>query len=209
MGLDSFRHPIRTYGDLTERIYSKWAARIVVAIQFVDVLFIIATSINLGSSWFEVAVLNINDHYICFPVACLVVTIIVICITQIRPLDGIKGIVVLSFLVSMIQFIVTLATSADLGTSIQVLNEDTNSTSPPLQPVHHPFGYPSPKFTGPTGVPYWVTGINTLSSSYWGKMLFTEFMAEMFDVADFGYALGYAWLWLLIQRLAPGIAVYK
>lgn len=215
MELDSFRYPVKTYGHLADRIYGKWAGRIVVVVQSVDIMLIVGFNIQQATRWLVLVLSSSNRSPLCFSTACLVSSCIATCLAQVRALHSLKWIAVLSFAASILHFATIIGTSGNLSTSIEILNAISSAGSQhgptsndPLGPVQHPFGYPRPLPDLVSSTPLWIYAVNTLSTTFWGNTVFTELMAEMLDVADFRLALRYAWLWLVVQRLVPGIALY-
>lgn len=144
MELDSFRYPVETYGHQADRIYGKWAGRLVVFVQKIDIMLVVGFNIRSATQWLTLRFSSSNGLRLCFSTACLVSSTIAIRLAQIRPLHFLKWIATLSSLASALQFITILATPDDLATSIQVLERishtELSSDPEPLPLSEFPLG---------------------------------------------------------------------
>ena len=205
-GLDSFRYPVKTYGDLAYRIYGKWSCRIIVTIQAMDLVFVTSGGILSCGYIFQWLVYEFGGRKLCHPISCLIVMIVMACLTEIRTLKSFSWVALGACLVTLIEFGIWLGTSGHVDTSI---SNTTAIYGTSLGRVKHKFGYPGvDNLPRPGMVPQWVIGFTDVQTSYWGNIVFTEYMAEMRDVSGFGKPLKLVWLWIVFQQILLGIVVY-
>lgn len=205
-GLDSFRYPVKTYGDLAYRIYGKWSCRIIVTIQAMDLVFVTSGGMLSCGYILQWLVYEFGGRKLCHPISCLIVMIVMAYLTEIRTLKSFSWVALGACLIILIEFGILLATSGRVDASI---SNTTAISGTSLGHVKHKFGYPGAGNLPRLGsVPPWVIGFNDVQTSYWGNIVFAEFMAEMRDVSDFGKPLKLAWLWIVFQQILLGIVVY-
>ena len=205
-GLDSFRYPVKTYGDLAYRLYGKWSCRAILTIQATDLLFVTSGGTLTCGYTLQWLVYEFSGRNLCHPVSCLIIVIVMACLTAIRTLKSFSWVALGVCLIILIEFGIWLGTSGYVDASI---DNTTAMAGTSLGPVKHKFGYPGAgNLPQPGIVPPRVIGFTDVQSLYWGNIVFTEFMAEMRDVSDFGKPLKLTWLWIVFQQILLGIVVY-
>lgn len=190
LGLDSYHYPLRTYGDLSYRIFGKWARHGTNILQSIQLLCNVGVIvIQNGQSLSQVA-----KFKLCYVICCLIFAILGFFIGQIRTLQKFGFIANSAIWLNLLVIFITMGVGAN-----SLPNYDAVATSagaaiegaggPPLVTQLADGSWPKVQTSG--GLPVSsnfsaaVVGLMQAVYSYGGAMLFTEFMSEMRRPVDF------------------------
>jgi len=188
--LDSPRHPLRTYGDMAERIFGKAARRVCTVLSSIQLLVLVAT-FSLGNG----QVLS-QMTSLCFVLCIVIWSVVGSFIGQIRTLKGYgwlaNGAVWINLLFIFTSMGFVAQTPPDflpwfLGDFPAPVKTELFSNSPLLSQVN---------------------GIMYLVSIYTGAMIFPEIMAEMRRPMDFWKGMALAQTLITSAYLLYGPFVY-
>jgi hypothetical protein len=190
--LDSERYPVRSFGDLGQRIYGRWfrhVCNILQSLQLVINVGIIILGNGQGLS-------QMVKFKLCFSVCNVVWTLAGMILGQIRTLQKFGLVANLSIWMNIIVLIMTMAFVAN---------------SPPNY-LASPFGqYAGPVMTQAINLqPFQsqLNGIMQIVFSYGGAMIFIEFMAEMRRPMDFWKAMALSQAFIFVVYMFFGLFVY-
>ncbi|KAG1855713.1 transmembrane amino acid transporter protein-domain-containing protein [Suillus subalutaceus] len=190
--LDSERYPVRSFGDLGQRIYGRWFKYLCNILQSLQLVFNVAIIIlqnGQGLSQMAKFKLMLQRCNVVWTLAGMV-------LGQIRTLQKFGKVANLSIWLNIIVLIMTMAF---------VANSPPNYTASP-----------SGQDTGPVVTlainlqPFQdqLDGIMQIVFSFGGSMIFVEFMAEMRRPMDFWKAMAYAQIFIFIVYMFFGLFVY-
>ncbi|KAF8631468.1 hypothetical protein AX15_002382 [Amanita polypyramis BW_CC] len=192
--LDSLRYPLKTYGDIAERIYGKFARHICTLLQTLQLIVNVGT-ICLGNGQ---ALSQISKGRLCFAVCIVIFPIIGIIIGQIQSLKNFSW----------------LSNGAVwINLSIIFISMGFVAHSPPnYDAAEKSLGVdPGPVITQAfVNLPLYskVNGIMNMVFAYGGAMIFPEIMAEMKRPMDFWKGLVLAQSVIFGAYLLYGCFVY-
>ncbi|KAG1734875.1 transmembrane amino acid transporter protein-domain-containing protein [Suillus paluster] len=187
--LDSDRYPIRSFGDLGQRIYGRWFRHVCNILQSLQLVFNVGLII-LGNGQ---GLSQMAKFKLCFSVCNVVWTLAGMILGQIRTLQKFGSIANLAIWMNIITLILTMAS---------VANSAPNYTAIPFDgPVQTYAIYIQP-FQAQ------LNGIMQIVFSYGGAMIFVEFMAEMRRPMDFWKAMAYSQLFIFVVYMFFGLFVY-
>ncbi|KAG0697960.1 transmembrane amino acid transporter protein-domain-containing protein [Suillus ampliporus] len=188
--LDSDRYPVKSFGELGQRIYGRWFRYVCNILQCVQLVFIVGLIILAnGQGLSQMAKFNL-----CFSVCNVVWTIAGMILGQIRTLQKFGSIANLAIWMNIITLIMTMASVANSGPNYNAVKFDG-----PVQ-THGIYVQP---FQAQ------LNGIMQIVYSYGGAMIFVEFMAEMRRPMDFWKAMVYAQIFIFIVYMFFGLFVYS
>jgi len=192
--LDSDQYPIRTYSDLGERIYGKWARHICTVLQSVQLIVNVGTiCLSNGQSLSQITKANL-----CFSVCIVIWAFLGMVIGQIRTLKNFTW----------------LANGAVwINLTIIFLTMGFVAHSPPnFAAALASFGVPEGPVITSKFVPQTlfnkVNGIMNMVFAYGGAMIFPEFMAEMRRPMDFWKGMALAQALIFSCYMMFGLYVY-
>ncbi|KAG1847930.1 transmembrane amino acid transporter protein-domain-containing protein [Suillus subluteus] len=190
--LDSEMYPVRSFGDLGQRIYGRWFKYLCNILQSLQLVFNVAIIILQNGQGLS----QMAKFKLCFSVCNVVWTLAGMVLGQIRTLQKFGKVANLSIWLNIIVLIMTMAF---------VANSPPNYTASP-----------SGQDTGPVVTlainlqPFQdqLNGIMQIVFSFGGSMIFIEFMAEMRRPMDFWKAMAYAQIFIFIVYMFFGLFVY-
>lgn len=190
--LDSERYPVRSFGDLGQRIYGSWfrhVCNILQSLQLVINVGIIILQNGQGLS-------QMAHFKLCFSVCNVVWTLAGMILGQIRTLQKFGRIANLSIWMNILVLIMTMAFVANSPPNYQaVAGGDTGpviTQAINLQPFQTQ-----------------LEGIMQIVFSYGGAMIFIEFMAEMRRPMDFWKAMAVSQIFIFVVYMFFGLFVYS
>ncbi|KAG2066629.1 hypothetical protein BDR04DRAFT_1106441 [Suillus decipiens] len=195
MKLDSERFPIRSFGDLGQRIYGSWfrhVCNILQSLQLVINVGIIILQNGQGLS-------QMCMFKLCFSVCNIVWTLAGMILGQIRTLQKFGRIANFSVWLNIIVLIMTMAFVANSPPNYVAAGVPAGTIPPPVmtQAINlQPFQTQ-------------LEGIMQIVFSYGGAMIFIEFMAEMRRPMDFWKAMAVSQIFIFVVYMFFGLFVYS
>ncbi|KAG2062554.1 hypothetical protein BDR04DRAFT_970202, partial [Suillus decipiens] len=195
MKLDSERFPIRSFGDLGQRIYGSWfrhVCNILQSLQLVINVGIIILQNGQGLS-------QMAHFKLCFSVCNVVWTLAGMILGQIRTLQKFGRIANFSVWLNIIVLIMTMAFVANSPPNYVAAGVPAGTIPPPVmtQAINlQPFQTQ-------------LEGIMQIVFSYGGAMIFIEFMAEMRRPMDFWKAMALSQIFIFVVYMFFGLFVYS
>ncbi|EJD50782.1 hypothetical protein AURDEDRAFT_159929 [Auricularia subglabra TFB-10046 SS5] len=193
--LDSDRYPVRTYADLAERIFGRWARHCCTVLQSIQLIFNVGLiCLSSGQSLSQV-----SSAKLCFSVCVVVFVIVGLFIGQIRTLKDFtnlaNGAVWLNLLIIFLSMGIMAHSPPNVASAVSTYGEERASG-----PVHTEAFVSAPLFDK-------VNGIMNMVFAYGGAMIFPE-MAEMRRPMDFWKGMIAAQTLIFCAYLMFGIFVY-
>ncbi|KAG2036564.1 transmembrane amino acid transporter protein-domain-containing protein [Suillus americanus] len=190
--LDSERYPVRSFGDLGQRIYGRWFKYVCNILQSLQLVFNVGIIILQNGQGLS----QMAKFKLCFSVCNVVWTLAGMILGQIRTLQKFGKVANLSIWLNITVLIMTMAF---------VANSPPNYTASPTGQ------YAGPVITQAINLqPFQdqLNGIMQIVFSYGGAMIFVEFMAEMRRPMDFWKAMAYSQIFIFVVYMFFGLFVY-
>jgi hypothetical protein len=192
--LDSIRYPLKTYGDIAERIFGKVARHVCIILQSIQLLVNVAT-ICLGNGQ---ALSQLSKGKLCFAVCIVIWSIVGFIIGQIRTLKNYgwlaNGAVWINLLI--------------IFTSMGFVAHSPPNFAAAQSSLGVPFGPITTELFAHVPLFNQVNGINNMIFAYGGAMIFPEMLAEMRRPMDFWKGMALAQILICVAYLMYGIFVY-
>ncbi|EJD50784.1 hypothetical protein AURDEDRAFT_135147 [Auricularia subglabra TFB-10046 SS5] len=193
--LDSDRYPIRTYGDLAERIFGRWARRFCTVLQSIQLILNVGLLCLLSGQ----SLSQVSNAKLCFSVCVVIFVIVGVAIGQIRTLKDFtnlaNGAVWLNLLIIFLSMGIVAHSAPNIASAIATYGEGRASG-----PVQTAAFVSLPLFDK-------VNGIMNMVLAYGGAMIFPE-MAEMRRPMDFWKAMISAQTLIFCAYLMYGVFIY-
>ncbi|KAG2136558.1 transmembrane amino acid transporter protein-domain-containing protein [Suillus bovinus] len=188
--LDSQRYPVKSFGELGQRIYGRWFGLLCNVLQSLQLVFNVGIIILQNGQGLS----QMAKFKLCFSVCNVVWTLAGMFLGQIRTLQKFGSIANLAIWMNIIVLIMTMAFVA-----------------------HSPPNYNAVPYSGPVitqainlqAFENQLNGIMQIVFSYGGAMIFVEFMAEMRRPMDFWKAMAYAQIFIFVVYMFFGLFVYS
>lgn len=187
--LDSERYPIKSFGDLGQRIYGSWFRHLCNILQSLQLVFNVGIIILQNGQGLS----QMAKFKLCFSICNLVWTLAGMILGQIRTLQKFGSIANIAIWLNIITLIMTMAF---------VANSAPNYTAVPFAGPVMTLGINLQAFQNQ------LNGIMQIVFSYGGAMIFVEFMAEMRRPMDFWKAMAYSQIFIFIVYMFFGLFVY-
>jgi len=192
--LDSLRHPLKSYGDMAERIFGKTARHVCTVLASVQLLVNVAT-ICLGNGQ---ALSQITSARLCFSVCIVIWAIVGLVIGQIRTLKSYGWLANGAVWLNLLIIFTSMGFVAHSPPNFAAAQ---SSLGVPPGPIVTVLFANVPLFNQ-------VNGIFNMVFAYGGAMIFPEIMAEMRRPMDFWKGMACAQLLICIAYLLYGVFVY-
>ncbi|KAG1745205.1 transmembrane amino acid transporter protein-domain-containing protein [Suillus lakei] len=187
--LDSDRYPVKSFGELGQRIYGRWFRHVCNILQSIQLVFNVGLIILLNGQGLS----QIAKFKLCFSICNVVWALAGMMLGQIRTLQKFGSVANLAVWLNIITMIMTMASVA-----------------------HSAPNYTAVPFVGPVitqainlqAFQNQLSGIMQIVFSYGGAMIFVEFMAEMRRPMDFWKAMAYSQIFIFIVYMFFGLFVY-
>lgn len=192
--LDSLRYPLKTYGDLADRIYGKVARYVCTFLQTLQLVVIVAIVCLMNGQ----ALSQMSKGRLCFSVCIVIFPIVGSMIGQMRTLSG------YSFLANFcvwLNLAIIFMVMGFVAHSPPNFGAALTSLGVPEGPVVTELFVNLPLY-------YRVNGMMNMILAYGGAMLFVEIMAEMRRPMDFWKGLALAQIVIFIAYVLFGCFVY-
>lgn len=211
LGMDSYEHPIKSYGDMGYRLYGQWLRWLFNALQAVQLILNVgAIVISNGEALSQAA-----KFRLCFSICCLVWAIAGFALGQIRTLQKFGFLANAAIWINITVIIVTMvgvATSGpnyagsalSAGAGIGAGESVTPTAAGVFPPIMH-FSNLPPSSNGFAGS---VNGAMQAVFSYGGAMVFPEFMSEMRRPRDFLKGMWAAQIFIYVVYMFYGLFLY-
>ncbi|KAF8722744.1 hypothetical protein AX14_009563 [Amanita brunnescens Koide BX004] len=192
--LDSLRYPLKTYADVAERIFGRFAHRICNLLQTVQLLISVGgTTLVLGQGLSQ-----ITRGRLCFSVCAAIFPIIGMIVGQVRTLKNVSRFAICTIWINI---------------AIMCMTMVVVSRSPPnYSAARKSLGVsPGPVITGSfTNLSFYskVNGVMNMVAVYSGAMIFPEIIAEMKRPTDFWKCLALTETFIAIVYLFYGCFIY-
>ncbi|KDN35714.1 hypothetical protein K437DRAFT_276950 [Tilletiaria anomala UBC 951] len=197
--LDSIRFPIKTYGDLAERLIGKWCRHLFTFLQSIQLIINVGLlCLTNGQSLSQLV--QAGGHNLCFTVAVLIWALIGIVFAQIRTLRGLSLFANLAVFMNLAIVFVSMGVVKQHGLNYTAIANNLN-LKPPFAPVVTAAFASAP-------LPDKINGIMNMVFAYGGAMIFPEIMAEMRRPMDFWKGLICAELLIFIAYVLYGNFFY-
>ncbi|KAK2461346.1 hypothetical protein APHAL10511_006631 [Amanita phalloides] len=169
--LDSLRYPLKTYGDIAERIYGKTAKHICTLLQSLQLIVNVGT-ICLGNGQ---ALAQISNNRLCFAVCIVIFPIIGFIIGQIRTLKSYTFLANSAVWINLTIIFISMGFVAHSPPNYAAAKQALGVNQGPVL---------TEKFVT---LPLYnrINGIMNMVFAYGGAMIFPEIMAEMRRPMDF------------------------
>ncbi|KAG2124820.1 transmembrane amino acid transporter protein-domain-containing protein [Suillus clintonianus] len=190
--LDSDIYPIKSFGELGQRIYGRWFRHLCNILQSLQLVFnvgIIILSNGQGLS-------QMAKFRLCFSVCNVVWTIAGMVLGQIRTLQKFGSVANLAIWMNIITLIMTMASVANSSPNYAAFL--TSNTGPVMTQAINLQPFQSQ-----------LNGIMQIVFSYGGAMIFIEFMAEMRRPMDFWKAMAFSQIFIFVVYMFFGLFVYS
>ncbi|KAF3398952.1 hypothetical protein DPV78_007009 [Talaromyces pinophilus] len=102
--LDSYRYPIRSYGDLAYRVYGPWARHTVNVLQSLQLFFSVGILILANGQ----GISQLSSGTLCFVACCVIFTSAGFCVGQIRTLQRFQWLATISIVLNTMILIITM-----------------------------------------------------------------------------------------------------
>ena len=210
MGLDSYDFPIRSYGDLTFRIYGSTARHIIDVLQSLQLCLLCGQVIVQSGQ----AISQISRFRLCYVVCIIIFVVAGFLIGQVRTLRSYGIISALAVGCNVLIILITMGVMAHSppNHAIAVLGSagsavDPSTITPDAQgrypPVRHYGGLPdSSSLIGS------INGLMQGVFAYGGATIFVEIMTEMRQPWDFIKSLSCAQVFIWVVYLVYGCYTY-
>ncbi|KAK1823520.1 hypothetical protein LTR12_002149 [Friedmanniomyces endolithicus] len=200
--LDSTRYPLRNYGDLTFRIFGKYARYGVNILQsfqfFLNVSLIIESN---GVALIQMAAGSTGNGYLCFVLAEFIFTLCGFFLGQIRTLQRLSWLSNLAIWLNVIVIIMTMVVVHYYPPNyLAAFNSYGYAQGPVVTSANWPAGL---------ALSDRINGLMNCVFAYGGSTLFNELMAEMRRPMDFWKGFICAEIFIYCCYLLMGMIVYS
>ncbi|KAH7886718.1 transmembrane amino acid transporter protein-domain-containing protein [Phlebopus sp. FC_14] len=195
MKLDSVEYPLKSFGDLGQRIYGPWFRHLCNVLQSLQLIFNVGLII-LGNGQ---GLSQMAQFKLCFSVCNVVWTLAGMILGQVRTLRKFGWIANSAIWLNIITLIMTMAAVRYTAPNYTAAESAYNVPPGPVQTLAintQPF---EPQ----------LNGIMQIVFSYGGAMIFIEFLAEMRRPMDFLKAMAFAQLFICFVYMFFGLFVYS
>lgn len=192
--LDSVRHPLKTYGDMAERIFGRASRHVCTVLQSIQLLVNVAT-ICLSNGQ---ALSQITKGKLCFAVCIVIWSIVGFVVGQIRSLKN------YGWLANGAVWFNLLIIFTSMGF---VAHSPPNYVAAEMS-LGVPFGPITTTLFSSLPLFNRVNGIMNMVFAYGGAMIFPEIMAEMRRPMDFWKGMVLAQLLIGVAYLLYGVFIY-
>lgn len=195
--LDSYRYPLKTYGDLAFRVFGPWARYLANIVQSVQLFFSVGLLILANGQ----GISQLSHGAICFAVCNLIFTLAGFLLGQIRTIQRFKWLASLSIWLNIAVMTVTM-----VGVARYPPNYDAAMAQNQVAPgqVTTSIG-----IREGTELSIRVVGLMQGIYSYGGAMLYCEFMNEMKRPWDFWKSFLCAQIFITVLYIFYGLFVYS
>lgn len=193
--LDSPRYPIKTYGDLADRIFGPWARNLCTILQSLQLVINVGIiCLSNGQSLSQVAQGNI-----CFSLAILIWVLCGFVIGQIRTLKNFGWLANSAVWINLAIIFISMGFVAHSPPNYASAFQSLGVTEGPVLKQNF---VQQPLF-------YQVNGVFQMVFAYGGAMIFPEIMAEMRRPMDFWKGMAMAQILIFAAYLLYGVFVYS
>lgn len=211
LGMDSYQHPIKSYGDMGFRLYGRWLRYLFNFLQAVQLLLNVGAIVISNGEALSQAV----KFKLCYAICCLVWALAGFFFGQIRTLQKFGFLANAAIWMNIVVMIVTMigvatsgvnyqAAALSAGAGIGTGQSVTPNAAGVYPAVQHYAGLP-PSSTGFAGT---VNGAMQAVFSYGGAMVFPEFMSEMRRPRDFLKGMWAAQTFIYVVYMLYGLFMY-
>ncbi|KAK2464848.1 hypothetical protein APHAL10511_003147 [Amanita phalloides] len=192
--LNSSRYPLKTYGDIAERIYGKVAKYICTILQSLQLIINVGV-VSLGNGQ---ALSQITKGRLCFSVCVMIFPIIGIIIGQIRSLKKFSFLANSAVWINLSIIFISMGFVAHSPPNFAAANQSLGVDQGPV--VSETF----------VSLPLYskINGVMNMVYAYGGAMIFPEIMAEMRRPMDFWKGLALAQTVIFVAYMLYGCFVY-
>lgn len=194
LNLDSYEYPIKTYSDLTGRIFGKFARHVVNVLQTIQLIVLVSTIIIMNAQGLS----QISKGHVCFSLLAIIWMLLGMGLGQIRSLKNFGAIAHSAIWINLTAIFLTMGAIAHSPPNF-VAAITQNNVSPGAVIVK--------AFVNQPFAPQLV-GVMQMVFSYGGAMLFIELMVEMKRPFDFWKGMICAQLVIVTIYMLFGIYVY-
>ncbi|KAF8313416.1 oligopeptide transporter protein [Clavulina sp. PMI_390] len=169
--MDSLRFPIRTYGDMAERLFGSWAKHLVTVLQSIQLI------VNVGTLCLSngQGLAQISKNGFCFAVAIVIWPLVGMVIGQIRTLERFSGLANSAVWINLLIIFLSMGFIAHSPPNYAAA---LSSLGQPQGPVITQAFVSLPLYSK-------INGIMNMVFAYGGAMIFPEMLAEMRRPMDF------------------------
>ncbi|KAF9009481.1 transmembrane amino acid transporter protein-domain-containing protein [Cyathus striatus] len=192
--LDSLRYPLKTYADLAERIFGRWARHVCTVLQSIQLLVNVGT-ICLSNGQ---ALSQMSKGKLCFSVCIVLWAFLGMFIGQIRTLKNYGWLANSAVWINLLIIFLSMGFVAHSPPNFAAAQSSLGVQPGPV--VTSKFGH-LPLFSQ-------VNGIMNMVFAYGGAMIFPEMMAEMRRPMDFWKGMAMAQSLIFAAYLLYGCFVY-
>ncbi|ORX83508.1 hypothetical protein K493DRAFT_342015 [Basidiobolus meristosporus CBS 931.73] len=194
MKLDSEQYPVRTYSELSFRVFGKWAQHVVNILQTIQLLFNVSVII-LGNGQ---GLAQISQYRVCFSVLTLIWAFAGMFIGQIRSLKNLGWLANFAVWLNLLVIALTMGVIAHTLPNYAVAHQQNGVSGTTV--ITHAFIHGSLNSQ--------IVGIMQIVYSYGGAMMFIEFMSEMRRPMDFWKGMACAQVLIFSCYMFFGVFVY-
>ena len=199
--LDSIRYPVRTFGDLAERVLGgSWARHFTSALQAVQlVLNCGLLCLSKGQSLSQVSRGPNHNAAVCSLICVMVFALIGMILGQVRSLKGFGLIANFSVWLNILIMVLSMGFIANSPPNFASAMSTYGYTT--ITPISVASVVKNPIFTQ-------VNGVFNMVFAYGGAMIFPEIMAEMRRPRDFIKGAAMAQVFIMLVYLFYGVFIY-
>jgi hypothetical protein len=197
--LDSTVYPLRSFGDISFRVYGSWARHVTNILQSLQlVLNVGAIIIQNGQGLYQI------DSSICYIVCCVIWMFLGMFLGQIRTLQKFGWIANMAVWINVAVMILTMVIVAHNPPNF-VASKASNGFGRESLPIKTYAGSPPYAEGFRTGI----SGLMQAVYSYGGALIFCEFLSEMRKPRDFWKSIIVAESFIFVVYLFFGLFVYS
>lgn len=209
MGMDSYEYPIKSYGDMGQRLYGPWLRYVFNILQALQLIFNVGLIVVSNGE----ALSQAAKFKLCYAVCCLVWCLAGFLFGQVRTLQKFGWLANAAVWLNVLVMIITMAAAAHTAPNYEGSSQSigaalnggisimpVNGVYPAVQ--HYGGLPPSPTFAGS------VNAAMQAVFSYGGAMIFPEFMSEMRYPRDFLKAMWAAQSFIYLVYMFYGLFMY-
>ncbi|KAJ7850369.1 putative amino acid transporter [Mycena leptocephala] len=210
LGLDSYQFPVRSFGDLGQRLYGPWMRYLFNFLQGIQLLLNVGLIVISNGE----ALSQATKFKVCFIICCMIWALVGFFVGQIRTLQKFGWLANVAVWLNLICMFITMGAAANSPPNFAGVNSAAGALidggaliTPNAQGVFPPVqtsgGLPN---TG--GFIASVSGAMQAIFAYGGAMVFPEFMAEMKRPRDFLTAMWAAQAFIYFWYMFYGLFMY-